>query len=146
MMEDQGFLFIFDKMSKSNENEFWRCKRQGCNARLHINAESRQIVRRVNEHAGHDSNAAAVAANRVSTAVKRRAVETIELPSQIITQALQGIEAGALATVPNKEALRKSIQRKRKEIGHAPAAPVNLQVPFNHCLRRFLSFCNTHSH
>ena len=98
-------------------------------------------MRRLHEH-NHDSNAAAVEVAKVTTAIKRRAEDTMEVrcisflleyvyhatrnwmqrPAQIITQEVQGLGLAAMA-LPSNDALRKCIQRKRNQLHAAPPAP-----------------------
>jgi hypothetical protein len=54
MKEDQGFLYVFHKMSSDEETGFWSCRRyraEGCKARVHV--RNNAVVLRLGEH-NHD--------------------------------------------------------------------------------------------
>jgi hypothetical protein len=77
---DGGYQYLFDKASADGTKYFWRCdKRQlACKARLHTSSSTQQVLRRMHDH-NHDSDAAAVQVDAVRTAIKRRAVTTVEV-------------------------------------------------------------------
>lgn len=41
---DNGFFYVFDKMSTNGRKKFWRCeKKSTCNARIHTDAASNEV-------------------------------------------------------------------------------------------------------
>ncbi|KAF0991735.1 hypothetical protein HZS_7481 [Henneguya salminicola] len=57
--------------------------------------------------------------------IKRRATETTEISSVILNGALQQTSTAVQAKMPNKDAIRKIIQRRRNENQAAPPQPVD---------------------
>ncbi|KAK4876031.1 hypothetical protein RN001_012453 [Aquatica leii] len=71
-----GYIYVFDKMSKDNVTKFWRCEQKGrCKARLHT--KGKEVIKKVNNHS-HDTSAAKIEKDKVITAIKRRAEDTVE--------------------------------------------------------------------
>ncbi|KAB0797484.1 hypothetical protein PPYR_08477, partial [Photinus pyralis] len=64
-----GFIYIFDSISKSDENvKFWRCEERGrCKARIHTRDET--VVKTLNIHS-HDSSATKVEVGKTITRIK----------------------------------------------------------------------------
>jgi hypothetical protein len=124
---DRGYQYVFDRSSTDGAKLFWRCdqKTNGCSVRIHTEASSDQVVKRMHEH-NHGSNAAAIEVNRTRTAMKRRAETSVETPAQIITHETQNLTQSVQGQMPRLGTLRKAIQRKRKRYNAAPAAPLDL--------------------
>ena len=78
-----GFLYIFDKYSKTDISvKFWRCEQLGrCKGRIHT--KDGQYLREVTKHS-HDSSAVSIEVAAVMTQVKHRAEDTVEGPAEII--------------------------------------------------------------
>ncbi len=60
--------------------------------------------------------------------MKRRATETVELPAQLLTIAMNGANEAVLNEMCNKHALRKIVQRTRAEKSNKPGNPEDLEV------------------
>jgi len=76
---DGGYQYVFDKLSTDGERKFWRCdqKMNGCPVRVHTDSNG-DIIKRLHDH-NHGSSVARVEVNRLRTAVKRRAEDTVEV-------------------------------------------------------------------
>jgi hypothetical protein len=124
----EGFMYVFDKSSRSGELKFWRCdqKNNGCPVRIHTSVDTGEIVKTMHTH-NHDSDAAAVQVSLIRTSIKRRAEDTVETPSQLLNHALQGTSVAVQGQMPNKDAVRRMVQRVRDEIDASPHAPLNLR-------------------
>ena len=78
----------------------------------------------MNQHS-HGSDAAQLRTAMILTGIKRRAIDTTEIPSVILNSALQGTSTAVQAKMPKKDAIRKVIQRLRKHNQAAPPQPVD---------------------
>lgn len=123
---ENGFLYAFDKLSADKKTEFWRCEqKRHCKARVHI--VNREVVKTINMHS-HQPSAVKVAADKIVTKIKKRALETQESACQVINECTQNtdIACQGAQSLPNQQALKKLIRRKRNEIHQAPSNPINL--------------------
>lgn len=119
-----GFLYIFDKLSADEKTEFWRCEqKRHCKARVHV--VNHEVVKCINTH-NHEPSAAKVAADKIVTKIKKRAVETQESTCQVINECIQNTDVACQGALPNQQALKKLIRRKRNEINQAPSNPTTL--------------------
>ena len=126
--EHEGHLFCFAKFNSDMSVKFWRCDKRDsddCKARLHTSSETGEVIKLISVHT-HGSDAAGVAASKIRTAIKRRAEETLEAPSTIVNQALEGAPIAVQGKIGNADALKKIIQRKRVVVQAAPAQPADL--------------------
>jgi len=106
-------IYVFDRLSADWPKKFWSCQlKTECKARLHMTADSSEVVVQMNQHT-HGSDAVQLQA-AVMTGMKRRAAESTEIPSVILNTALQGTSSAVQAKLPRKDAVRKLIQRSRK--------------------------------
>lgn len=121
---ENGFLYVFDRLSADENTEFWRCeqKRQ-CKARVHV--VNGEVVKTINMH-NHEPSAAKIEADRIVTKIKKRAVETMESTCQVINECSQNANFACQGALPNQKSLKKLIRRKRNEINLAPANPTTL--------------------
>lgn len=126
LLEDGGYLFTFHKQSADRSKKFWRCqgRSDGCKARLHTDIND-VVASRTGLHT-HGSNAARVEVARVKTAMRKRAVETMEPPSLILNNVIQGLDQATMGQMPNKDATRKIIGRARIKNAKAPPMPTSL--------------------
>uniref|UniRef100_A0A5S6QG96 FLYWCH-type domain-containing protein n=1 Tax=Trichuris muris TaxID=70415 RepID=A0A5S6QG96_TRIMR len=126
-LSDEGHLYSFDRMDWTSTKKFWRCDKRdsdGCKARVHTDAATGEVVKRVNVHC-HGSDPGEVDASAVMTAIKKRAEETTETPAAIIKEALKGVSAAVLGQLPPTRHIRRTIQRRRAAIEAPPALPVS---------------------
>jgi hypothetical protein len=108
-LHHQGHLYIFHKLNADGDIKFWRCEKQKkeevkCKGRLHT-AMDDSVLKEVGNHTC-EPDAANVQKQRIVTAVKRRAVETMETPQIIRTQVLQQVATPVLFNIPSKNALK----------------------------------------
>lgn len=124
--ESNGYLYVFDKSSKIDQSiQFWRCERKDdCRARIHV--LNGNILKVIGNHS-HESSAARVESCKVITQIKRRATTTVEGTAQIVNECVQTLSQAAQATLPNHDALKKVIRRKRNEIIVVPPYPLSLE-------------------
>ncbi|KAF0986374.1 hypothetical protein HZS_6219 [Henneguya salminicola] len=78
----------------------------------------------MNQHS-YGSDAAQLQVAMVMIGIKRRATETTEIPSVILNGALQQTSTAVQAKMPNKDAIRMVIQRRKPENQAAPPQPVD---------------------
>ncbi|KAF0985637.1 hypothetical protein HZS_4142, partial [Henneguya salminicola] len=115
-------FYVFDKLSADRSKKFWRCElKNECKARLHTTVTNMVLVQ-ITQHS-HGSDAAQLQVAKLKAGIKRRATETTEIPSVILNGALQQASTAVQATMPNKDAIRKVIQRRRNESQEAPPQP-----------------------
>lgn len=119
-----GYLYVFDKFSKKDPTlMFWRCElKNECKGRIHT--MNNEVVKVVNEHS-HGPSAVGVEVAAIKTNVKRKAEETLEVPSTVVNGCIDEISQAAQASLPNSEALKKLVRRKRNLIKSAPPNPTN---------------------
>ena len=126
-----GFLYVFDKNSKSNPNiKFWRCElKDQCKARLHTLNDA--FLKKVNDHT-HGPSAANVQVAVIKTDLKARALSGQENPSTIINTCTSLINQAVQGALPSNDALRQTIRRERGRNNIAPQNPVDtvqLEIP-----------------
>ena len=76
-----------------------------CKGRLHTDLEG-NVLRQLNGH-NCPSGAENIGAKRVITALKRRAIITMEPPAVLRANTLQNVPTPILAKVPNKQAIKQ---------------------------------------
>ena len=122
----EGHKFWFQKSSADGLREFWCCdKRDSTKCAVRVHSRDGQVVKTLHEH-NHDSEPAEIEVTSIKNTIKNRAVNTIELPNQIMNLELQGTSHAVLAKMPKYDAIRKTVQRVRNEIAKAPAKPADL--------------------
>src|SRR5689334_8539905 len=87
-----GHLFCFDKFSKDGQMKFWRCDMRylnDCPARVHTSIAA-VFIKLVGRHT-HGSDPARIEADKLRTTIRRRAEQTLETPSVIISSVLNGV-------------------------------------------------------
>jgi len=106
-------LYVFDKLFVDQKTEFWQCEqKRHCKARVHI--VNGEVVKTINMHS-HEPSAAKVAADKIVTNIKKRALETQESTCQVINECTQNTDVAYQGALPNQQALKKLIRRKRNE-------------------------------
>ncbi|KAL7074193.1 hypothetical protein ACQ4LE_006889 [Meloidogyne hapla] len=113
-----GFLYCFEKMNSDGDVRFWKCeffnsKHVKCRARLHTDLEH-NVVREMGVHIC-PSDEENVELQRMISEIKRRALETSEPASVLREYTIQSSPAELVSLLPSKDAMRKIVQRVRKE-------------------------------
>ncbi|EJW85091.1 flywch zinc finger domain-containing protein [Wuchereria bancrofti] len=50
-LQDDGYFYVFDKMSRNGQKKFWRCEKKGtCNARIHTDVATNEVLKRATQH------------------------------------------------------------------------------------------------
>ena len=92
---------------------------------MHTNAQTGEVicVRKVHIH---PSNLARVEATIAITSLKRRAESSQEGTAQVINNSLKNVPVAVQGQLPDINALKKVVRRKRVQGNLAPPNPVNL--------------------
>jgi hypothetical protein len=118
-LEHEGFLYIFHKFNADRDVKFWRCEFHGskdinCKGRVHTDLQG-NFLKYVGEHTC-PAGAENIGVKRVVTALKRRAVDTMETPAVLRANILQNVPTPIMAQVPDKAASKKvKLRWKKKE-------------------------------
>ena len=104
------FTFHF---SADSTKRFWRCVTRSCRCRLHTDVND-VIVNRLGHHT-HGSDAAGVEVTEIKANTKRRAVDTMELLSQIRNQAVRFTGQSVQGQMPSISATKRFMQRARAQ-------------------------------
>lgn len=123
-----GFLYYKHSNGRSTVR-YWKCRRKDqCPARATTENDGHtlKIIRggNLDEHS-HAPNREEVEALRVLTGIKRKASEHPDMPPVRIMQVLQDVPNAVLAELPDRENIRKRIQRER--LKEMPANPRTIQ-------------------
>ena len=125
-LHDGGFLYTYQQLNADGNKKFWVCERKNDRCRGRIHTDLHDVVVYRSENHNHGSNAAGVEVVKVRTAMKSRALETMDQPVQIINNVIQGIDQAVMGQMPNKAANKKMIQRTRYRIAMAPPNPIDI--------------------
>ena len=81
-----GYLYIFDKLTKDGLKKMWRCDRKdhGCKARLHTNANTDVVEAEKGNHV-HATDALGIEVAAAVSGMKRRASETQDGKLSLLT-------------------------------------------------------------
>uniref|UniRef100_A0A5S6QZX5 MULE domain-containing protein n=1 Tax=Trichuris muris TaxID=70415 RepID=A0A5S6QZX5_TRIMR len=120
--------WILSKRNREKSTKkFRRCDKRdsdGCKARIHTDAVTDQVIKRVIAHT-HGFDAGEVEASAVMTEIRRRAKETVETPAAIMNEAFEGASTAAQGKLPPTRFIRRTIQRRRAAIEAPPSLPVS---------------------
>ena len=119
----EGHLYVYSSISKDQSTETWRCHRKNnralkCTASLHRHVASGEVMV-LGIHSDMPDAAAVEAAQR-KTSLKRRAVETVETPQQIIAKIRVNSSLAAQGKLEGNRALARIVQRCRNRCGAPP--------------------------
>jgi len=120
-LTDDGFMFTFHAFSADSTNKFWRCVIRSCRCRIHTNVND-VIVNRLGHHS-HRSDAAGVKVAKSKANMKRRAMDTMDLRSQIHNQAVRFTGQSVQGQMPS------IFQRARAQNETPLPTPADLVVP-----------------
>ena len=81
-------------------------------------------MKEVNVHT-HSASAVDVEVASIKISLKRKAQESLEVPSTIINGCIENSSQSAQGSLPNSQALKKVIRRKRIQINSVPPNPTN---------------------
>lgn len=125
---NDGYMYVFDKMSADASRKFWRCDRKAdkCCGRIHTTLNNEYLCSKGNHN--HEPDGAGTEVAKIKASIKRRAEETVETPAQIRNTVLDNTGPAIQGRMPNKDATRKSCQRVRNIVAGAPPAPINLET------------------
>ena len=123
-LASEGYLYVYDRLSKDNTLEFWRCQKRGsCKIRLHRSVATGEVMKITGSHSD-PSDAAGVEVELRKQKMKRRACETQETPARLINFAHAGASSAVQGEFPRNHVLSKCINRARDTNHSAPAVPV----------------------
>jgi len=122
---DDGYMFIFHAFSADSTKLFWRCVIRSCQCRLHMDVND-VIVSRLGHHT-HGSDAAGVEVAKIKANMKLRAMDAMELPSQIHNQVVRFTGQSIQRQMPSISATKKLIQRARDHNEAPLPTPADLE-------------------
>ncbi|CAI6344403.1 unnamed protein product [Macrosiphum euphorbiae] len=133
MLVNDGYMYIFDTFSADKQKKFWRCRQKNnCLARIHTSIDNLTILKKSENLHTHGSDAAKVETQIAITNIKKRALSTMEQTSCVINECTSSLSQAAKGVLPNNDALKKQIRRKRIVAQFAPPAPldlISLEIP-----------------
>ena len=131
----RGYLFVKNK--SKNDTYYWNCelkKSNNCKGTAVTVLEGEEhVLKKFSEH-GHTPDATRVDVVQSLNTVKETAIHTHDNPVQIIQDVMTNMPQDSSYCMPNKEAMRKLINRTRNK--NIPAQPQSLQgidVPTHLC-------------
>lgn len=120
-LDEDGFIYVFDKHAKDGVTMFWRCERRSndfkCNGRIHV---KEGIVSKIITKHNHDGSSVRVETAQAITRMKKRALETSDMPLEIINTISKDLSIPGKGAIASVDALKKSIRRKRIKHSNAP--------------------------
>ena len=121
---------MFDKQSKIDPlMQFWRCEnKKECKAPIHTKINE---VKEIQEYA-HGASAASMETAVIKANVNCRAGESQDQPSAIISSCTKNISQAAQRPLPNLDALKQIVRKRRNQMNLAPPNPVHGQCLIRH--------------
>jgi hypothetical protein len=92
--------------------------------RIHTSTVDINVLKVIHDH-NHGSEAARVEADKIKNVIKRNAIQTSEIQSVILNNAIRHTSAAFLGKMPKKYAIRKMIQDERNERRAAPPMSID---------------------
>ena len=118
----EGYTYVKDKSSANKMIIHWRCDKR--KRQIWTQTDNGRFDSLRTPHTCSTiGNVTNVVVQKVVTAAKRRAVSTMEIPSQVRQEVIQNVPTSVLGQLPSVNALRKQIQRKRSKQQQAPPNP-----------------------
>lgn len=114
--------------SNADGSTSWRCVEVSCSGRLKVACGDAKLITEHSHPADPSKNEAA----KSVAEMRRRAVETMEKPRQIIQHTTSGISLEAGLQLPSYKASQRAIERKRKKMQHPypnPATVADIVIP-----------------
>lgn len=120
------YLYRRDRVNKTTVN--WRCVQDKCKGRISTPLDYRNgaIPNVKNDH-NHPANPADVQKQKGIAEMKERAAATDAPPRRLIGEMMGNLTDETLTNLPQRSALRRTIQRKRKRDDAFPPLPLNLE-------------------
>lgn len=128
---NDGYLYVKDKINTDGTIQFWRCesKHKGCNGRIWTNIGDGSFNSQRREHSCRTvGNAENVELQRLNTAIKLLAENTMENPSQIRARAIANVPDAIKGNIPSNSVMSRTIQRRRNQNSEAPANPESREL------------------
>ena len=119
LLKHDGFLFRKDKTLPTAQ--YWKCVQYApyeCKARVVTSND--KVVKYKNIH-NHVIDTASVRAKEVLQDMKERATTTQRTTNEVIADSTVGLEASVAGALPDFNLLKRTVQRKRQIVNHAPA-------------------------
>ncbi|XP_068123041.1 uncharacterized protein [Hyperolius riggenbachi] len=130
MYAHEGYLYTQDRMGRDKCKVFWRCTHKSedppCRGRLHTDAVTGEVLEMKKDH-NHGPNPAAIEVARIKTAIRKKARETLEGPSQIISETLSNVPEAVQGELPSMESIRQLVQNTRRREKAPPPLPHHLK-------------------
>lgn len=105
-----GFRYRKDRTNADGSTS-WRCYKRDCKGRIKLTTADASTL--LTEHS-HAPDPEGNEVQRTVAEIRRRAVETVERPRQIIQQSSVGISLHTACILPSYTASQRAIERRRK--------------------------------
>ena len=116
--------------------KFWRCEERGrCKGRLHVNGTKKVVV---GQHT-HEPYPCRVEAATALTRMRKRARETEESTSVVLSVGTQDVCEASQGALPAVSSMKRTVQRTRQRCKKTPPCPkslTELQIP-----SEYASYC-----
>lgn len=137
--------FIYTKDRTRGNKTYWRCEqRRTCNGRAVSIEDGGTVNIRITKEHIHASQTEEVTVQKVRASLKRKAVEQPAThPATLIREELQGLPNDAIAALPERQTLRRLVNRSRAVVRPAnprDIADLHLVPPYTNTIsgQRFL--------
>ncbi|XP_066969100.1 uncharacterized protein [Macrobrachium rosenbergii] len=122
LVDDLNYIYRFDR--KYGEKTYWKCDSMGCKARVHTKLEddSVSICKTVNEHC-HPAHPSKPKVYEAKKKMKSAATNSQTSSRSLIAKIASSLDSNALALLPTKAHLSRSIRGWRQKENQAPPIP-----------------------